>query len=283
METVRDISTLRTRIRAMREGGQQVALVPTMGALHQGHLPLVFMGRQHGRRVVTSIFVNPKQFGANEDLGRYPRTEASDVRLLEAAGCDLLFAPTVEEVYPNGFATSVHVGGLGETMEGTSRPGHFDGVTTVVAKLLLMTMPDVALFGEKDWQQLQLIRRMVVDLDLPVEILSVPIARDHDGLALSSRNAFLSAEDRRTAALLPQTLAEATEALGRGDDPTTVLATARQRLRDAGFKLDYLTLADGATLTPLDRPQPHARLFVAAGLGTTRLIDNMSVPSNEQV
>ena len=278
MDIIRDIPTLRARVRAFRAAGERVALVPTMGALHAGHLPLVAAGKAGADRVIASIFVNPRQFGAGEDLARYPRQEADDARMLADARCDLLFAPAVETVYPPGFATTVHVDGLAQPLEGAARPGHFDGVATVVLKLLLMATPDLALFGEKDWQQLQLLRRMVADLDLAVEIVGVPTVRDADGLALSSRNAYLSAAERVAAAVLPQTLRAAAAALGQGAAPGPTLSDAGAALRAAGFTLDYLALADGETLAPLDRPRPGARLFAAARLGATRLIDNLPVP-----
>ncbi len=277
MDIIRDLPALRARIRHYRQAGGRVALAPTMGALHAGHLPLVTTGKARAGHVVASIFVNPKQFGANEDLGRYPRREAEDARLLEAAGCDLLFAPDAATVYPPGFATTVHVDGPGRPMEGMARPGHFDGVATVVLKLLLMVRPDIALFGEKDWQQLQLVRRMVADLDLAIDIVAVPTVRDTDGLALSSRNAYLSATERKVAARLPEVLATTAGALANGAPALPLLAEAAARLEAAGFRLDYLTLADGETLAPLDRARPGARLFVAARLGGTRLIDNMAV------
>ena len=278
METVRDTPSLRAATGAFRAAGERVALVPTMGALHAGHLALVAAGRQRADRVLVSIFVNPKQFSASEDLGRYPRREAEDTRLLEAAGCDLLFLPSPEAIYPPGFATTIHVEGLDRPMEGAARPGHFDGVATVVLKLLLLATPDIAIFGEKDWQQLQLLRRLARDLDLGVEIAAVPVVREPDGLAFSSRNAHLSAAERTAAAALPQAVQAAATALATGEDADAVLAGAKRRLLSAGFRIDYLTLADGETLAPLESVRPGARLFVAASIGSTRLIDNMAVP-----
>lgn len=277
MEIVRDVAALRHRVRAARAAGERIALVPTMGALHPGHLALVRLARTRARRVIASIFVNPAQFGANEDYDRYPRQEEADAAVLRAAGCDLLFAPPIEVVYPAGHATWVRVAGLDTPMEGAHRPGHFDGVATVVTKLLLMAFPDVAVFGEKDWQQLAVIRRLVTDLDLPIEILGCPTVREPDGLAMSSRNAFLSPEERVVAAALPRTLEAAARVIAGGADVGETLATALAGLRSAGFKPDYLELADGATLQPLEALAPGARLFVAARLGQTRLIDNWPV------
>ena len=278
MDTVRDVAPLRAKIREWRAAGDRVALVPTMGALHAGHLSLVGIGRRRAHRVITSIFVNPKQFGANEDLDRYPRQEARDAALLREAGCDLLFAPPPKAVYPDGFATTVSVGGLDTPMEGASRPGHFDGVATVVAKLLLMAFPDIAIFGEKDWQQLAIIRRLTADLNIPVDIIGAPILRDPDGLAMSSRNAYLDPQQRAVAGALPRTLHAAAQAIAGGARVAETLATARAAIGSAGFKVDYLAMADGQTLEALEDNRPGARLFVAAKLGTTRLIDNMPVP-----
>lgn len=277
MEIVRDVPTLRQRIRAFRAAGDRIALVPTMGALHPGHLALVRKARTRATRVIASIFVNPAQFGANEDFDRYPRQEVADAAVLRASGCDLLFAPPVEVVYPPGYATRLCVEGLDSPMEGVHRPGHFDGVATVVARLLLMAFPDVAVFGEKDWQQLAIIRRLATDLDLPVEILGCPTVREPDGLAMSSRNAFLSPEARVVAAALPRTLDAAARAIAAGADVSETLATALAGLRSAGFRPDYLELADEATLQPLATFAPGARLFVAARLDGTRLIDNWPV------
>jgi len=277
MDIVRDVAALRHRVRAFRAAGERVALVPTMGALHPGHLALVRQARSRAARVIVSIFVNPAQFGAGEDFDRYPRQEEADSAVLRASGCDLLFAPPVEIVYPAGHATWVRVEGLTASLEGAHRPGHFDGVATVVLKLLLMAFPDVAVFGEKDWQQLAIIRRLVVDLDLPIEILGCPTVREPDGLAMSSRNAFLSPEERVVAAALPRTLQAAARAIAGGASVEETLATALVSLRSAGFKPDYLALADEATLEPLTAGAPGARLFVAARLGGTRLIDNWPV------
>ena len=255
-----------------------LALVPTMGALHAGHIALVEEAKRRADNVAASLFVNPTQFGANEDFGRYPRREAEDARMLEEAGCSLLWIPSVEDIYPEGFSTSIHVGGLSDRWEGEARPGHFDGVATVVAKLLLAVRPEVAVFGEKDFQQLAVIRRMVADLDLPVEIAAVPTVREADGLALSSRNAYLSEEERARAVALPKALADARTAILSAAPVGQALRKAKQALVDAGFlRIDYLALVDASTLEPLDAPAGEMRLLVAAVIGTTRLIDNLAI------
>jgi pantoate--beta-alanine ligase len=255
-----------------------LALVPTMGALHAGHLALVAEARKQAKQVAASIFVNPTQFGPNEDLARYPRREAEDARMLEEAGCDLLWMPSVADIYPEGFSTTVHVAGVSERWEGEARPGHFDGVATVVAKLLLSVRPDVALFGEKDFQQLAVIRRLVADLAIEARILGVPTVRESDGLALSSRNAYLSAEERSRAVALPSALTAARDAIRAGASVATALRDAKQALVDAGFlRIDYLALVDASTLDPLDAPRGEMRLIAAAVIGTTRLIDNLPV------
>ncbi|TPE61232.1 pantoate--beta-alanine ligase [Sandaracinobacter neustonicus] len=277
MDTARTVVALRAKIRAWRAAGDKIAMVPTMGALHPGHLSLVEIGKRRAHRVVASIFVNPKQFGATEDLGRYPRQEARDAELLRGAGCDLLFLPPVEAVYPAGYATTVSVGGLDRPMEGASRPGHFDGVATVVTKLLLMAFPDVAIFGEKDWQQLAIIRRLAIDLNIPAEIVGAPILRESDGLAMSSRNAYLSPQQRAVAGALFHTLQAAASTISGGASVPDTLSAARAALESAGFRVDYLQLADEASLQPVSGPVAGARLFVAAKLGTTRLIDNLPV------
>lgn len=255
-----------------------LAFVPTMGALHAGHLALVEEGRKRADGVAASIFVNPMQFGPNEDFGRYPRREGEDARILEEAGCRLLWLPSVNDIYPEGFATRVSVTRLSRHWEGEARPGHFDGVATVVAKLLLSARPDIALFGEKDFQQLAVIRRMVRDLAMPVQIVGVPTVREEDGLALSSRNAYLSKDERRRAPALPGALQYARGAIRDGDPVNLVLEAARKMLVEAGFtRIDYFALVDAATLEPLDRPLGEMRLIAAAAMGTTRLIDNLAV------
>ncbi len=276
MQTVRSREQLAQALAPMRGG--TVALVPTMGALHAGHLKLIAEARKRADAVAATIFVNPLQFGANEDLGRYPRREADDARLLGAAGCDLLWLPAAEDIYPAGFATMVSVKGVADRWEGEARPGHFDGVATVVTKLLIAVAPDVALFGEKDFQQLAVIRHMVADLGLPVSIVGVETVRDRDGLALSSRNAYLSAVERGQAIALPQTLIWARDAIGTGADVARTLAAAKLKLVEAGFlKIDYLALVDALTLDPLDAPLGTMRLLAAATIGSTRLIDNVAV------
>ena len=261
-----------------RASRSTLALVPTMGALHAGHLRLVEEAKRQAERVAATIFVNPLQFGRNEDLGRYPRQEARDLRLLEEAGCDLAWLPGPGDLYPAGFATSVSVAGVSERWEGEARPGHFAGVATVVAKLLIAVGPDLALFGEKDFQQLAVIRRMVADLGLPVRIAGVPTVRDADGLALSSRNAYLSAEERARAVALPRVLTEAAEAIRGGRVVERALAEGRARLLQAGFSgIDYFALVDAASLEPLVEPAGKMRLIAAATIGTTRLIDNFPV------
>ena len=281
MQTVNRLADLRAAVDSLRARGE-VALVPTMGALHEGHLTLVREARKQAPSVVVSIFVNPTQFGPNEDLAAYPRQLAEDSRLLEAEGVDVLWAPPVEEVYPEGFATTVTVAGLSENLCGASRPGHFDGVATVVGKLFNQVRPHVALFGEKDWQQLAVIRRMARDLDLTLptaeRILGVPTVREADGLAMSSRNRYLSADDRAHAAALPRLMREAIDRIEGGADAAQALEGLRHGLIDAGFSVDYAELADAESLASLagltGRP---ARLFVAARIGGTRLIDNMPV------
>jgi len=249
-----------------------------MGALHAGHMALIEEAKKRADKVAATIFVNPMQFGAGEDLGRYPRREAEDAAMLEQAGCDLLWLPAVGDIYPDGFDTTVRVSGVSERWEGEARPGHFDGVATVVAKLLLSVRPDVALFGEKDFQQLAVIRRMVRDLAIPVEIVGVATVREADGLALSSRNAYLLPDERRQALALPRALEAARAAILSGTDVADVLTEARDSLLGGGFSwVDYFALVDAATLEPLDRPQGEMRLIAAAMIGMTRLIDNVMV------
>ena len=274
MQTVRSSEEL-TNARA-NFGASRVALVPTMGALHAGHLALVEEAKRRAGKVVASIFVNPTQFNDPADLERYPRSEAEDLSKLEQAGCDLVWVPAVEDIYPQNFATTVHVARVSDRWEGEHRPGHFDGVATVVTKLLLAVRPDVALFGEKDFQQLAVIRRMVADLGMAVEIAGVATVRDADGLALSSRNAHLSADERSRAVALPEALQAARSAILGGAGVAAALRQAKQALVDAGFlRIDYLALVEEATLEPLDEPRGAMRLIAAATIGTTRLIDNV--------
>jgi pantoate--beta-alanine ligase len=264
------------RARAEVEG--TLALVPTMGALHAGHIALIAEAKRRADKVAATIFVNPAQFGPNEDFGRYPRREADDARMLEEAECDLLWMPAVEDIYPQGFSTSIHVGGVSERWEGEARPGHFNGVATVVAKLLLAVRPDVALFGEKDFQQLAVIRRMVTDLGIPAAIAAVETVREDDGLALSSRNAYLSADERRRAINLFGALRNARRSILAGQPVGAALDEGRTSLLLAGFsRVDYFALVDAATLEPLEEPGGGMRLIAAAVIGTTRLIDNLAV------
>ena len=275
MQIVRSSEEL-ARARAALDG--TLALVPTMGALHAGHIALVEEATRRASRAAATIFVNPAQFGPNEDLARYPRREGEDARMLENAGCDLLWMPSVQDIYPEGFSTSVHVAGVSKRWEGEARPGHFDGVATVVAKLLLSVRPDVALFGEKDFQQLAVIRRMAEDLAIAVKIVAVPTVREEDGLALSSRNAYLSDDERRRAVALPRALEYARGAILDGTPVSIVLDTARKSLVEAGFsRIDYFALVDAATLEPLDAAKGDMRLIAAAVIGTTRLIDNLAI------
>jgi pantoate--beta-alanine ligase len=249
-----------------------------MGALHAGHLALIAEARQRAERVATTIFVNPTQFNDKADLARYPRQEAEDAMKLRASECDLLWVPSVDDIYPDGFSTSVRVSGISDRWEGEHRLGHFDGVATVVAKLLLSVRPDVALFGEKDFQQLAVIRRMVSDLGIGIDIVGVPTVREPDGLALSSRNVQLSPEDRARAVALPRALEAARDAIMDKVDVRGVLGEAEDSLLRAGFsKVDYFALVDATTLEPLDRVGGEMRLIAAAVIGTTRLIDNMPI------
>lgn len=276
MQTIRTLSDLRDTISGFRAAGERIALVPTMGALHAGHMALVAEAKLAAARVVVSIFVNPTQFGPNEDLSRYPRKELADARMLSEAGVDALWMPPVEVMYPDGHATRVTVAGVSEPLDGAARPGHFDGVATVVAKLFNQVKPDIALFGEKDFQQLAVIRRMVADLDFDIDIRGVPTQRDDDGLALSSRNAYLAPEDRAAAIALPRALGVAARAIEKGEDVEAALAAARASLEAAGFAVDYVELVDAATLAAPVAGQPR-RLLAAAKIGGTRLIDNIPV------
>lgn len=278
MQIVREIQALRAAVAGLREGERRVALVPTMGALHAGHMALVEEGLARADAVVATIFVNPTQFGPNEDLAAYPRREAADARMLEEAGCALLWAPDAATMYPQGFATSIRVSGVTDGLDGAARPGHFDGVATVVAKLFLQARPDIALFGEKDYQQLAMIRRMAADLDFGIEIVGVPTRRDADGLALSSRNAYLTPAERAAAVALPRALEEAAQAIGAGTPSARALARAKERLAEAGFgPVDYVSLCDATTLEPIETLDREARLLAAARLGAARLIDNIAL------
>ncbi len=278
IDVVRSVAALRAATQPYRREGKRIGLVPTMGALHQGHLELVKAARRHADFIVATIFVNPLQFNAREDLSAYPRDEATDLNLLAATGADLVFAPGVAEMYPKHFSTGVTVSGLTQALDGPARPGHFDGVATVVTKLFNQAQPDVACFGEKDFQQLQVIRRLTRDLDLPIEIIGVPTVREEDGLAMSSRNRNLSERERIAASVLPTALRDAVKALQSGGAAAPILEQTRAALSAAGFDpIDYVELCDGETLQPLPTAREGSRLFAAAHLGATRLIDNWPV------
>lgn len=281
METINTVNDLRMRVRAWKQAGLRVGVVPTMGALHAGHLSLVRAARAQADRVITTVFVNPMQFDNADDLTTYPRTLEADARLLADAGVDVLYAPTAAQMYPPGFATRITVSGVSEGLCGGARPGHFDGVATVVCKLFMQTLADCAFFGEKDFQQVQVIRRMVADLDLPIEIVTCPTMREPDGLALSSRNRRLDAEQRKAALTLPRTLEDCAREIAAGADVAQALAQATARLAAAGFDpVDYVELRAEADLQPVGKmaPDTRARLLAAAWMGSVRLIDGVPVP-----
>ena len=272
------VAGLRGAVGAWRADGLTVALVPTMGALHEGHMALVRAARAHGGRTVVSLFVNPAQFAPDEDFALYPRTLDDDLAKLAEAGVEAAFVPPTDAIYPPGFATTVHVDGVTAGLESAARPHFFDGVATVVTKLLLQCLPDVAFFGEKDYQQLATVRRLVADLDIPCRIEAVPTVRDADGLALSSRNVYLSAEERRLAPRLFEVLSWMAAALGQGATSADAIANGTTALEGAGFtRIDYLAVCDAETLAPLERVSAPARVLAAAWLGETRLIDNVPV------
>ncbi len=269
---------LKAALPALKTRGR-VALIPTMGALHAGHMALVAEARRHAQSVIVYIFVNPAQFSPHEDLARYPRTLEADIEKCQEAGVDAIYAPSVEDVYPPGFDAVVSAGSIATDLEGASRPGHFDGVATVLTKMFLRILPDVAIFGEKDFQQLAVIKKFVSDLDIPVEIIGLPTVREADGLALSSRNAYLSAEERAIAPNLHRILKETAQRL-HATDNEAILIEATQKLLDAGFlKVDYLAVRDAEHFSTLTLPHQPARLLAAAWLGNTRLIDNLPINS----
>jgi len=278
VQIIRDIAMLHRAVTALKQGGKSVALVPTMGSLHDGHLSLVRMAKRVADHAVVSIFVNPTQFGPNEDFDAYPRDEARDAAMLVEEGTSLLWAPDVRTMYPGGHSTHIEVAELGADYCGAARPGHFDGVATVVAKLFNQVRPDVAIFGEKDWQQLAIIRRMARDLDFAIDILGAPIARDADGLALSSRNAYLSTDQRAAATAFPRALNAAAKAIAGGSDVAETLVKAEAAIVAGGFdRVDYVALADADSLERLGDFRAPARLLAAARIGKTRLIDNLPV------
>ena len=278
IRTAHTVATLRAQIQQWRASGEKIALVPTMGALHAGHVALMTAARERAERVIVTIFVNPTQFAPTEDLSRYPRTLEADLAKAEAAGVDMAFVPDVAEMYPDGFCTTITLTGPALELETAFRPTHFAGVATVVAKLLIQALPDVALFGEKDYQQLQVVKRLARDLDLPVQIVGVPTVREPDGLALSSRNVYLSPAERAAAASLHRALNAAAEKIARGGKVETAVEEARAAVCAAGFHLDYLEARHAETLAPVNDPDDGPiRLLVAARIGATRLIDNVSV------
>jgi pantoate--beta-alanine ligase len=277
---VHTIEEMRAFVRAQRASGERIGLVPTMGALHAGHLSLVEAARRHADRVIATVFVNPTQFGPNEDFARYPRTLAADRRKLESVAADLVFAPAVEEMYPEGFCTTVALDGPAKAdLEDRFRPAHFAGVATVVAKLLNQAQADVAVFGEKDYQQLLVIRAMARDLDIPTRILGSATLRDPDGLAMSSRNVYLSAEDRARAPALHRAISVAAKRIAEGTAIRLVMAEAREAVAAAGFEIDYVEARHAETLASVAAPSDGPiRILAAARLGATRLIDNVAVP-----
>jgi pantoate--beta-alanine ligase len=275
---VRSVAELRLMVRGWKAAGATVGVVPTMGALHDGHLSLVREAKRDCERVIVTIFVNPRQFNSPEDLAKYPRTEATDARLLAPLGVDVIFAPPPEEVYPPGFAANVQITGVAEPLEGAMRPGHFDGVATVVTKLFGMTLADRAYFGEKDWQQVQVVKRLVADLNLPVDVVPCATLREPSGLAMSSRNARLSPEARAIAPALYTAMTEAAQAIRAGQSPATALPKARARVLKAGFqRVEYIVIRDAETLLDWTDPARPGRLLAAAWLDEVRLIDNIGV------
>ena len=274
VEVVRTVQELRRKVAGWRAAGERVALVPTMGALHEGHLQLVRVGHRQAKRCVVSIFVNPTQFAPHEDFSRYPRDEAGDLSKLALVGCDLVWAPDAKEMYPEGFATRVVPSAAAEGLETDFRPDFFGGVATVCTKLFLQVGADFAVFGEKDYQQLCVIRQTVRDLDLPLEIIPAPTVRESDGLAMSSRNRYLSPEERRVAPVVHRVIGDVASAVGKGS-AAAAIAEGRQKLEAAGFRIDYLEVRDAETLK-VPQPGRPKRVLVAAWLGKTRLIDNVA-------
>ncbi len=276
METVLRPERLRELVRPARAAGTSIGLVPTMGALHEGHLSLVRRARAECGLLIVSVFVNPLQFGPGEDFQRYPRSPEADARLLAGAGVDILYLPEPRRMYPAGFSTSVDVAGVSEGGEGAVRPGHFRGVATVVAKLFLQAQPDAAYFGRKDLQQTAVVQRMIEDMDFPVRLVIGEIVREPDGLALSSRNVYLSAPERQTAAALPRALFQArAQALGGERDPETLQRATRSALEAAGLLVDYVAIVDPATMRPVERVARGHALTAAVRVGKTRLLDNV--------
>ena len=275
---LRSVSTLRAQVKSWRARAETVALVPTMGALHAGHLELVRLAKARCSRAVVSIFVNPAQFAPNEDFDRYPRDEAGDLAKLAGAGCDLVWSPGRAEMYPEGFATRITPAGAAEGLESDFRPHFFGGVATVCCKLFTQVAPDIAVFGEKDYQQLAVVRQMVRDLDLPLEIVGLPTVREADGLAMSSRNAYLSLDQRRTAPTIHAVITAVAEAARRGAAIDKAVAEGKKALESAGFKVDYLEVRDAETLKAAEPgTQRPLRVLAAAWLGKTRLIDNIAI------
>ena len=279
--TVRDVEGLRQRVRSWKKSGLSVALVPTMGALHHGHVVLMEQAHAMADRVIATIFVNPSQFGPHEDFSAYPRQEARDFEILDKAGVHVLFAPTAESMYPPGFTTSVKIAGLTDVLCGPLRPGHFNGVATVVTKLLLQAQPDIALFGEKDFQQLVVIQRVAADLNIPVDIIGVATVREHDGLAMSSRNAYLTPDERAQAPALYCAIRTAAGKIHQGEDPKGATEEAKASILAAGFRsIDYVDTRQAKTLALLKRGESLGRVFAAAHLGRARLIDNVEISEN---
>lgn len=277
-QIIRTVADLRPIVRAWKAAGDLVGVVPTMGALHDGHLSLARAGKQECERVITTIFVNPKQFNNPDDLKKYPRTEEADVALLSSVGVDVVFIPQPDEVYPDGFITTVSVGGVSEPLEGRMRPGHFDGVATVVSKLFGMTMADRGYFGQKDWQQLQVVQRLVRDLNIPIKIVGCETIREADGLAMSSRNVGLTVEGRGVAGVLYSAITAAADDIRAGQSDRMAIREAAEKVRSAGFeRVEYIELRDAETLMPSDDVNRPRRMLAAAWIDGVRLIDNIPV------